>query len=234
MMQSTLIAEPMVATTLPATRRHPARYSDALLPVMARYLIGCRRVLDPFGGVGGVFRLSAWLPGAELQAVEIEPEWAAADPRITLGSALSLPWAAGYFDAVATSPAYGNRMADHHDARDGSRRYTYRHALGRPLHRDNAGSLQWGDGYRQFHRQAWAEARRVLRAGGLFVLNCKDHYRRGELQPVTAWHIAELERLGFGLVDRVQVATPGQRHGANGERRVDFETVAVLRLRGEA
>ena len=122
MMQSTLIAEPMVATTLPATRRHPARYSDALLPVMARYLIGCRRVLDPFGGVGGVFRLSAWLPGAELQAVEIEPEWAAADPRITLGSALSLPWAAGYFDAVATSPAYGNRMADHHDARDGSRR----------------------------------------------------------------------------------------------------------------
>ena len=30
------------------------------------------------------------------------------------------------------------------------------------------------------------------------------------------------------------VATPGQRHGANGERRVDFETVAVLRLRGEA
>ena len=228
MRQSAMITAPA------APPRHPARYSDALLPVMARYLIGCRRVLDPFGGVGGVFRLSAWLPGAEFQAVEIEPEWAAADPRITLGSALSLPWAAGYFDAVCTSPTYGNRMADHHHARDGSKRHTYRHSLGRELHSDNAGALQWGDRYRPFHRQAWAEARRVLRSGGLFVLNCKDHVRRGALQPVTDWHIAELERLGFALVDRVAVATPGQRHGANGALRVDYETVAVLRLRGEA
>ena len=208
---------------------HPARYTEALLPIMARYLTGSRRILDPFGGVGGVFKLAAWLPGSQIEAIEIEPEWAAADKRITHGNALALPWAAGYFDAICTSPAYGNRMADHHEARDASRRHTYRHALGRPLSSDNAGALQWGEKYRQFHRQAWAEARRVLRAGGLFVLNCKDHVRAGQVQPVTEWHIDELQRQGFALVDRVQVACPGQRHGANGHLRIDFETVAVLR-----
>lgn len=209
---------------------HPAQYTPALLPIMARYLGNCARILDPFGGCGGVFRLAAWLPMAHFEAVEIEPEWAAVDPRITLGNALALPWPAGYFDAVATSPAYGNRMADHHEARDGSRRHTYRHTLGRPLSSHNAGALQWGDDYRQFHRQAWAEARRVLRPGGVFVLNCKDHIRAGKLQPVTDWHISELQRQGFVLVDRVQVACPGQRYGANHDKRMDYETVAVLRL----
>ena len=211
------------------TPPHPAQYTEALLPIMARYLSGCSRILDPFAGVGGVFKLAAWLPAAQIEAVELEPEWAAADARITVGSALALPWAAGHFDAVATSPAYGNRMADHHEARDSSHRHTYRHALGRPLSAGNAGGLQWGEQYRQFHQQAWAEARRVLRHGGLFALNCKDHFRAGERQPVTEWHIGELQRQGFVLVDRVQVACPGQRHGANADLRMEYETVAVLR-----
>ena len=63
---------------------HPARYSEQLLLTMARYLRGCSAVLDPFGGKGGVFALSAWLPGIRFEAVEIEPEWAAANPRICL------------------------------------------------------------------------------------------------------------------------------------------------------
>jgi hypothetical protein len=32
--------------------KHPAKFSDALLPVLARALEGRRRVLDPVGGVG--------------------------------------------------------------------------------------------------------------------------------------------------------------------------------------
>lgn len=45
-----------------------------------------------------------------------------------VGDATSLPFPDEAFDAIITSPTYGNRMADHHDARDNSRRLTYRHS----------------------------------------------------------------------------------------------------------
>ena len=32
--------------------RHPAKYTDALLPVFIRFLRGSRRILDPFGRIG--------------------------------------------------------------------------------------------------------------------------------------------------------------------------------------
>lgn len=220
---------------LPAARpRHPARYSAELLPTLVGFLRGCTRILDPFGGVGGVFALAPFLPGCEIEAVEIEPEWATQDARITQGSALALPWPAGYFDAVCTSPCYGNRMADHHEARDASRRNTYRHALGRPLHPDNAGALQWGAAYRAFHLRAWAEARRVLAPGARLVLNIKDHYRAGVLQPVTAWHVAALASLGFRQADRREIVCPGQRCGANGSLRAPTEAVILFHLASDA
>ena len=160
-----MLKSPSSLVAVATVARHPARYTLSLLPVMARMLRGARRVLDPFAGVGGVFALGAWLPGTEIHGVEIEPEWAAADARITQGNALALPWADNTFDAVCTSPTYANRMADHHRARDGSQRRTYTHMLGRELSADNSGRLQWGDGYREFHRRAWAEARRCPSAG---------------------------------------------------------------------
>jgi DNA modification methylase len=144
-------------------------------------------------------------------------------------SALRLPFAGASFDAVCTSPAYGNRMSDHHNARDTSLRHTYRHTLGRPLHPENSGAMQWGEAYRAFHLAAWTEVRRVLKPGAAFVLNCKDHIRHGQLQPVTAWHIATLVALGFTLTDRIDAPCPGQRHGANGHLRVKFESVLLLR-----
>ena len=106
------------------------------------------------------------------------------------------------FDAICTSPTYGNRMADHHNARDASPRHTYRHVLGRPLTRGNSGALQWGDGiageeYRALHVAVWTECRRVLKPGGIFVLNVKDHIRGGVLQEVTKWHSVALLMLGF-------------------------------------
>lgn len=210
--------------------RHPARYSKELLPKLAEYLCGCLRILDPFGGVGGIFALAPFLPGAQIEAIEIEPEWAGQDARITLGNALALPWADGTFDAVCTSPCYGNRMADHHEARDASRRNTYRHCLGRALHPDNAGGLQWGPAYRAFHVQAWTEARRVLRPGARFVLNVKDHIRAGERMQVTDWHAETLAGLGFRLVKFTEIRCPGQRCGANGHLRVNSEAVILFEL----
>ncbi len=214
---------------LPAANpAHPAKYTDALLPTMAQMLKGRRRILDPFGGTGKVFELSAWLPAAQIEAVEIEPEWAACHPRTTLGNALSLPWPADYFDAICTSPTYGNRMADHHDARDASHRRTYRHMLGRALHADNAGAMQWGDKYRTFHIAAWTEARRVLQPGGAFVLNIKDHIRGGEVQHVTEWHVKTLCGLGFVERDHKRINTPSMRYGRNGDKRVEYESVILF------
>lgn len=207
--------------------RHPARFTAAILEVVESLLVAHRfdgRILDPFAGTGLVHRLPWPTVG-----VELEPEWAYQHPATVTGSALALPFPDGSFDAIVTSPAYGNRMADHHEARDASTRHTYRHALGRPLHPDNAGAFQWGEQYRAFHESAWAEATRVVRPGGLFVLNTKNHVRAGVVQPVTEWHVGTLQASGWRLLDRVRVAVSGVRHGANADVRVDFETVHLFR-----
>lgn len=205
--------------------RHPARYTEALLPVFARMVTGARRLLDPMAGTGRIFRLRDLGVTAAIHAIELEPEWAAWHPETTVGNALALPFEDGFFDAVLTSCTYGNRMADHHEATDGSRRNTYRHALGRALHPENSGALQWGADYRAFHVAAWAEVRRVLAPGGVFVLNIKDHIRRGAVVAVTEWHIEALTAAGFVLVAHERIACPGNRYGQNGASRVAYESV---------
>lgn len=220
---NTLFALP---TAQPA---HPAQYTEALYPTMARMLTGCTRVLDPFGGKGGVFTLERWQPSIAFHAVEIEPEWAACHPKTEVGNALHLRWADGYFDGVCTSPTYGNRMADSlRNPENWAREYnyiTYAQKINRPLHEDNSGGLQWGDKYRTFHLAAWTEARRVLQPGGVFILNIKDHIRNGQRQPVTAWHVEALQSLGFIEREHIHIACPGMRWGANADKRVEYESV---------
>lgn len=105
---------------------HPAKWSEAVLQVLRdvvdrEALTQDRRlrVLDPFAGVGRL-RLAQAL-GADavyaVEGVELQPEWG--DEGTLPGDATSLPadWS-GRYDAVVTSPCYGNRMADHHDASD--------------------------------------------------------------------------------------------------------------------
>lgn len=215
----------------PVLPKHPARYTDVLLPVMARLLAGRKRILDPFGGTGKVFMLEHWLGDVQIEATEIEPEWAAKHPRTTLGNALALPWADDTFDAICTSPTYGNRLADHFVTSNPNRiAKSYRDFLGRDLNADNAGRLQWGAKYRDFHTRAWIEASRVLVPSGAFVLNIKDHIRNGKVMAVTGWHIECLESLGFRMVQHEKIETPSHRFGANSEARMPYESVILFKL----
>ena len=178
--------------------------------------------IDPFAGVGNLARLPFPFVG-----VEIEREWATS----VQGDARRLPFADGTFGAIATSPTYGNRMADHHNAKDGRKRISYKHNLGRDLTPGNSGQMHWGEEYRELHRLAWAEAHRVLRLGGACLVNVKDFIRDRERVRVTDWHAETLQGVGFALETDpfVQIPVTGMGYGANRELRVPYEVIIRCR-----
>lgn len=215
--------------------KHCAPFSKVLIPLLAKALGKSRRILDPFAGIGLVGLVKKHGVTGTITTVEIEPEWAQAeaegcDNRVT-GDATCLPFGAGSFDAVVTSPTYGNRMADNFSPAPSTkkwRRIGYRFALGRRLHDRNTGQMHWGEEYRFMHRQAWAEVARVLEPGGRFVLNVSDHIKGGEVVRVSDWHRETCKSLGFVLLEHVQVATPRMRFGQNHKARVEHENVYVF------
>jgi hypothetical protein len=200
---------------LPASVGHPARFSRQHLKAFTAVLeqeaasVGHElKVLDSFAGTGTVHRLArpgiAWTAG-----VELEQEWAAQDPRTLRGDATMLPFRACTFDALITSPAYGNRLSEHHQARDGSRRYGYQRSLGRPLSLGNGAAIAWGDTYRALHTRAWLEAFRVLRPGALALVNVKDFPCDGQPVPVVLWHRGALVDAGFVIESLTELKSPG-------------------------
>lgn len=204
------------------TVKHPAKFSNNILDVFKPILDPSWLILDPFAGTGRIHEL-----GFNTVGVELEYEWAALHPRTINGNALCLPFRDNTFDAACTSPVYANRLSDHHEAKDGSVRHSYRHDLGRKLHSDNSGQLQWGELYRRFSRAVWIEVSRVLKPEAKFVLNTSNHIRKGTVIDVVGWHESCLEDLGFVMIQRIAVATPRLRYGVNAAARVEAETVSV-------
>lgn len=218
---------------------HPAPFSDAIL----RYLANGDRVpqgliLDPFAGVGKVHRLAD--ASRVTVGVEIEEEWARQSRGTLVGDALHLPFRDEVFDGCVTSPVYGNRMSDHHTAKDGSLRRSYTHDLQRSvgdatrrLHPSNSGVMYaWQPRYWAFHRRAWAEVHRVLRPGARFFLNVSDCYRTTKgvraVVPVVDRHLDLCCALtGFCFVERHEIETPRMKYGENGHR-VSHEVVLEM------
>lgn len=211
------------------TSPHPAPYSAAVLAAAPKYLVGCERVLDSMAGTGRIFALREQLPDVAFFAVELQPRWAAHHPDVRVGNALKLAFPDHYFDGYFTSPPYANRMADHHQARDASQRITYQHYHGEPLHADNIGLMQWGPKYRHFMTCVWLEALRVLRPGGVFLLNISDHIRARQVVNVTEWHCHTLTQLGAVEQSREPIKTPRNRRGANHQARVEYEWLICFR-----
>lgn len=218
----------------PPKRDHPAPFSDPILDQAAAHLKETGQtgvVLDPFAGTGRVHELRDRVDDIETVGVELEQEWADKHPDTMQGNALELTDTidAESIDAIVTSPTYGNRMADHHNATDDSSRFTYKHTLGRDLSDDNSGAMQWGDDYRAFHEKAWAEAVAVLKPGGTLTLNIKNHIRDGEIQRVVEWHLDCLYRLGLHLIALDIVMTKGLPSGSNADVRTLAEYVMTFR-----
>jgi hypothetical protein len=211
--------------------KHPAKFSHNLIPAIARWVEDGASVLDPFAGVGGIFGLLKYKPRLRIQAVEIEPLWAAADARIVCADALAFMAQAApqTYDYVVTSPCYGNRMADHHEARDPSVRNTYRHSLGQPLAEGSAAGLQWGPAYRTFHLEAWRLAYRATMDYGGLILNVKDHVRGGKPQGVVDWHIRAATAAGWRMRARQGVVASGLLYGANRGLRAPVEEIIFFR-----
>lgn len=205
---------------------HPAKFSAPILQALIVLVqeLGISTALDCFAGVGGIHSLPIQTFG-----IELEDLWARShDGPVSVGDATRLPVRDNAVDAVITSPVYGNRMSDHHVARDSSRRNTYTHTLGQPLRSGNAGTMRFpGVAYEELHRKAWAEARRVARS--YLIVNCSDFIAKGELVRVCDWHMDVISALGMTHAETVLVETRRNRFGANGALRVDHERIMVFR-----
>lgn len=213
---------------------HPAVYSDAVIDELRVQveLAGLQGqfALDPFAGLGKKIDDI----GLHVIKAELQHGWAKqAHYGMVRADSTNLPFRDHTFSVVVTSPAYGNRMADKHNARDSSRRITYRHYLdrtGEALLPNNSGGMQWtSPAYKELHESVWAECARVLEPGGVFMLNVSDHIRAGKRMYVSSWHAGTLADLGFTLVRAKVIETPRMRRGQNHELRVQGEMILVFR-----
>jgi hypothetical protein len=106
---------------------HPAKFSKGMVPFFAEVVrshhVGVDRpisIFDPFAGTGLIHKMMEYDDRFRTFGVELEAEWANMHPRTRQGDSrcLTSMFRLRRFDVICTSPTYGNRMADHHDAQE--------------------------------------------------------------------------------------------------------------------
>jgi SAM-dependent methyltransferase len=223
----------MTETKVPS---HPAKYSSAIIEVLREILdieqkgqpFGLLTVLDPMIGTGKLYDLAT--PLICIDGVELEQEWAEQHPHTIQGNATNLVmFPSGYFDCVVSSPPYANRLADKFNPKDTSRRMSYKFQLGRDLTEGSGAGMQWNGAYRSWSKLVLAEMIRVVRPGGIVVINISNHIRNKEEQPVSEFWLATMVLMGLHFEKAIPVVTPRMRFGENHQARVDTEWVFVTR-----
>jgi hypothetical protein len=229
---------------------HPAKYTSIILEAFrvrindeAKRVNGVARladcdepirVLDPFAGVGRIWRLHR--DGLiHVTAMELEEEWAGHDPRTHVGDSLRAMEAGGLgrFHVVATSPCYANRLADCHDAQDDSERHSYKHDLGRMPSAGSNATYPWGPKYWGFMGRFYRLVTDSLLPGGLLLLNVSNFQRQRVMVNAVRWH--EGACWGAGLTQNpatertLTLPTPRLRNGENHDARAESEV--ILRFR---
>ena len=212
--------------------RHPAKYTDSFFEIFFDLLQGTEKILDPFAGTGKIGKLKQLGYSGEIYANEIEPEWLQQNEYgcdyLTFSDAEFLDYPELYFDAICTSPTYGNRMADHHEAKDGTKRTTYTHCIGRQLTDGNTGKMQWGVEYMEKHERIYKHLVKLIKVDGLFILNIKNHIRGGQEIDVKSFHEKTLIQCGLVKIKEIFVKTGGNGFGANSDKRTDGEYIIVF------
>ena len=110
-------------------------------------------------------------------------------------------------------------------------RNTYRHALGRMPSVGSSATMAFGSAYRRHHRDWIVEARRLVKPGGLIIVNVANHIRKGAEVDVVGWWLGCMvgEGLLIRAVDRIPAAK--LRVGANRDLRVEGECNIVAQVR---
>ena len=218
--------------------KHPATYSQPILTELTRLItrelihVGDLpiRVLDPMAGVGKIHAMA--VPGViETTGLEIEPEWAEQHPDTKEGDATDMPFRDMAFHVVCFSPPYGNRMADQFVSKDGTKRITYYHFLGRRLHENSAAGMHFGPKYTKTMRSILIECKRVCDPDGYVIINVSDFIKAGEIIPVVQWYIDQMVDLGYRVFRDIPIATQRMKFGQNYRLRVESERILVFKLR---
>ncbi len=178
---------------------HVGGNAEVFPQVLALHVPRGARVADVTHGRGVFWRL-----------VEPDAYRVAATDLATGVDCRALPYPDSSFDALVLDPPYMeglHRRSASHMAGVGT------HAAFRDRYSDgvpSAGAPRYHDAVLDLYRQAGAEAHRVLRPGGVFIVKCQDEVSANRQRLTHVELINHFERHGFRTKDLFVVVRPNR------------------------